>query len=186
MISSLRHHSQLAASVFRRLGLRGAIIYLLHERWPTIFQSVPHRSLHPEEMNGSAYSLYVRDIPFPLLCRSNTSDRWAFGQVFVREEYGDLSLEQNPKLILDCGANVGYTSVYFLEKFPHAQLIAVEPDEQNFEILMQNLAHYGERAHAIHAALWSEPIGLKLCSSPDTFWNCEKVVTQVSSMGQIH
>lgn len=109
------------------------------------------------------YPLYVRGVPYPLLCRAGTSDRWAFGQVFVRQEYGIAPADLNPELILDCGANVGYTSVYFLTQFPHAHVIAIEADERNLGVLQRNLAPYGNRARVIHAGLWSDRTQLRLC-----------------------
>ena len=157
----------LAFDMQRRLGLQGAMRYMLYERatrWLRPLRDSKARSTQ----NENTYRLGVRGVLYPLLCRVNTSDRWAFGQVFVRQEYGSLPADLRPKLILDCGANVGYTSVYFLTRYASARVIAVEPDPHNFQILLRNLAPYGERALAIHAAVWSEPTHLKLCSAQET------------------
>jgi FkbM family methyltransferase len=43
--------------------------------------------------------------------------------------------------IIDAGANVGYTAIWFAERYPSSQIIAVEPDMENFEILCRNVAH---------------------------------------------
>lgn len=159
----------LTTDIRRRLGWRGAVTYLLYERLANLSgMCMWHRRLSNSE---GTYSLSVRNIQHPILCRPKTSDRWAFGQVFVRQEYGSLPTNMDPAVIIDCGANVGYTSVDFLSRFPHARIIAVEPDERSFEILQRNLAPYGDRARAIHAALWSTSGGLKLRRPSDQFKN---------------
>ena len=63
---------------------------------------------------------------------------------------------------MDCGANVGYTSVYFLERFPNATVLAVEPEDSNFEMLRRNVAPYGNRGQALRAAICSRETGLKV------------------------
>jgi FkbM family methyltransferase len=78
---------------------------------------------------------------------------------------------------LDLGANVGYTSAYFLSCFPTASVLAVEPDPANFEILRKNLAQYGERAKVLRGAVWSHNSRLKL--SRGTFGDGREWATQV-------
>jgi FkbM family methyltransferase len=91
----------------------------------------------------------------PVFARQGTSDFPAFQQIFVDREYRCLdAIKDPPKLIIDCGANVGYSSVWFLSKFPSCSVIAVEPDPDNFEVLKHNLLPYGGRCDAIQAAIW--------------------------------
>ena len=63
----------------------------------------------------------------------------ATGQSFARSSLPGsmipLDPPVEPRFILDCGANVGYTSAYLLTRFPTAFLIAIEPDPGNAEIL---------------------------------------------------
>lgn len=90
----------------------------------------------------------------PLLVRLDTSDYPIFKQVFLGREY-DLPLEIEPAFILDGGANVGYASVYFAERFPQARILAVEPETSNFELLRENTAAYPQVEH-LQAAIWHE------------------------------
>lgn len=43
--------------------------------------------------------------------------------------------------VLDAGANAGYASVWFAQRYPEATVIAIEPDEGNLALLRQNTAH---------------------------------------------
>src|SRR5262245_452689 len=77
------------------------------------------------------YRLTTKTAAFPLWCRPGTSDETVFWQVFVDLQYAALVPRAAPRLILDCGANVGYTASYFLTRFPSARVFAVEPDPGN-------------------------------------------------------
>jgi FkbM family methyltransferase len=102
----------------------------------------------------------------PLRCRPDSSDPLVYRQIFIGREYACLDDVTEAGLVIDCGANVGYSAAYFLTRFPGCDLIAVEPDASNFQLLCRNLAPYGERAHAIHSAVWSHPARLTISETP--------------------
>jgi FkbM family methyltransferase len=104
---------------------------------------------------------------FPLNCRLNSSDHKVFYQVFANLEYACFDDLDDVGLIVDCGANVGYTMAYFLTRHRSATAIAVEPDERNFEVLVANIAPFGDRVRPIRAGIWSHPCGL-VVSAPST------------------
>ena len=112
------------------------------------------------------YLLRSRYAEFPLKCRPNTTDIRVFRQIYVSREYRCLDEVRDAGLIIDCGANVGYSSAYFLTRFPKSYLIAIEPDPGNFSLLETNLALYENRFLAICSAVWSHPVGLLLSEGP--------------------
>ncbi len=75
--------------------------------------------------------------------------------VFAGQEYLLPINDFKPKLILDCGANIGTSAVYFANKYPEAQIYSVEPARDNFQLLQFNTVFY-ENVHAIHSALWGK------------------------------
>lgn len=103
---------------------------------------------------------------YPLRYRPRTSDLRVFHQIFIECEYDCLSDICSPGLVLDCGANVGYSSAYFLSRHPGCRVIAVEPFDSNFALLCQNMAPYGSSVHCVHAAIWSENTRLSMGSEP--------------------
>jgi FkbM family methyltransferase len=82
-------------------------------------------------------------------------------QVFVEQQYAPLD-SVAAKLVIDCGAYVGYSALYFLNRFPQAVVVAVEPCPENAALCRQNLLPYHERAHVIRAAVWSRPGRMRL------------------------
>lgn len=131
------------------LGLLQTVFYAV--------QRVRNRLFSPPRFR--VLSRYAR---YPLYCRSRTSDVEVFGQIFVHREYRCLDEVKNAQLIIDCGANVGFSSAYLLSRFPDATLIAVEPDPGNFAALQANLAPFGSRFKAHCTGIWSHSTGLVL------------------------
>lgn len=73
------------------------------------------------------------DCKYPLRLRVPSSDIGIYRQVFLREEY-KFAAEIEPEVIVDAGANIGLASIYFANKYPHARIVAIEPEASNFEL----------------------------------------------------
>ena len=96
----------------------------------------------------------------PLVMRIGTSDRPTFEKIFLYAEY-DVELSCKPKFIIDAGANVGYASVLFAHRYPDAQIIAVEPDDENFSLLQHNTVAY-PNVTIMKCGVWSRDTYLKI------------------------
>lgn len=105
----------------------------------------------------------------PLYLRLRTSDFRIYGQVMVREEYA-LPLRNPPRIIVDAGANIGLTAIYLANRFPHARILAVEPDKASFRQLCKNAATY-PHITPICAALWSSSQQMPWTGNPDRYGN---------------
>jgi FkbM family methyltransferase len=93
------------------------------------------------------------DCRHPLRLRLHSSDVQAYDQVFVGQEY-DFVVEAQPKVIVDAGANIGLASIYFANRYPTARIIALEPEQSNFELLKDNVRAYPQ-VIPVQAALWN-------------------------------
>lgn len=62
-------------------------------------------------------------------------------EIFIEEIYRQ-ELPAKP-YIIDCGANIGLSVIYLKRLFPDAEILAFEPDEQNFMLLRQNVESFG-------------------------------------------
>ncbi len=138
----------------KNLGLRGAFIYKKEIKRSLKLKSKEH------------YHLASKNAEYPLICRAHSSDISVFHQIFFEKEYSCLDELVEVDLIVDLGANVGYSSAYFLSRFPQSQLICVEPDSSNFQILEQNLNPYKERVTLIKSGVWSHITGLTINEIP--------------------
>jgi FkbM family methyltransferase len=98
----------------------------------------------------------------PLSFRRGETDSKVIRHVLVREEYRDTAALSDVDLIVDCGANIGVTSYYLLHRYPSARLVAIEPDDDNFDLCRRNLAAFGSRVVLVHAALWPRCEALRI------------------------
>jgi FkbM family methyltransferase len=74
-------------------------------------------------------------------------------EIFVEEIY-NIDLPDN-SVIIDCGANIGLSVIYLKEKFPAATIIAFEPDDDNYSLLMQNIESFKlQNVDARKEAVW--------------------------------
>jgi FkbM family methyltransferase len=63
-------------------------------------------------------------------------------EIFVGQIYKFQTENVNP-VIIDCGANIGLATLYFKMNFPHATVIAFEPDPNIFSLMKENIENYG-------------------------------------------
>lgn len=100
--------------------------------------------------------------------RKKTSDSDAFRGVILWEEYNSLlDLHENDiRFIIDAGANIGFTSLYLNRYFQNATIIAIEPDDGNFEFLERNIRINNiQKIFPIKRALWTNNNSLEISNS---------------------
>lgn len=74
-------------------------------------------------------------------------------ELFIHQIY-KIELPENAKII-DCGANIGLSVLYFKTICPTANIIAFEPDENNFQLLQMNSNALNDASISLHQkAVW--------------------------------
>lgn len=61
--------------------------------------------------------------------------------VFLDGEY-EMTLREEPRVILDVGGNVGVSALYFALKYPKASVYVFEPDPQAYKQLIKNISPF--------------------------------------------
>ena len=87
----------------------------------------------------------------PLTIRAQSHDVYAFGQVFLSQQYA--LPPQQPRFIIDGGAHIGCAAVDFAVRYPGAQILAVEANAENFELLTINTRPF-PNIRCVHGAVW--------------------------------
>jgi FkbM family methyltransferase len=100
--------------------------------------------------------------------RLNTTDPLVWFSVFHQEDYG-AQLPFEPKVIIDAGAYIGLSAIYFANRYPLSRIIAIEPDYSNFQLLRKNCRRY-PMVTPVCAALWFEDAELILYPQPEGHW----------------
>jgi FkbM family methyltransferase len=73
------------------------------------------------------------------------------------------------RVIVDCGANIGITSLFLAARYPRATILSVEPDAENFALLKANVADVS-RIVPIRACLTGTPQGRVRFTSGHAAW----------------
>jgi FkbM family methyltransferase len=167
-----------ALRLIRRLGARSGLraSYLLARRELALGADGP-----PRQMT-------VRGVPHPIWLREGTSDfevmeqifvhheydfaRWSSHHAMVQESYSELLKAGKIPVIVDCGANIGFASIWFAVRFPRALVFAIEPEPENFAVLSRNVSAYPNIA-PIQAGI-SDRVGkLTLRNPAGEPWACQ-------------
>lgn len=62
-----------------------------------------------------------------------------FEEVFVRQEY-KIALPEADPVIIDCGANIGFATLYLKQHYPAARVTCFEPNPACFALLERHIA----------------------------------------------
>lgn len=100
-----------------------------------------------------------------LRLRDAVADHEVVRQIFADRDYDFRAFRQArasmaaydampAPLVLDCGANIGASALWFAETFPRARVVAVEPDPGNLALLRDNAV---ERVEVIAGAVAGRP-----------------------------
>lgn len=125
-----------------------------------------------------------------LVIRNGSSDVAVLRQVFREREY-DLARYPKVKaiveekyrrilsagripLIIDGGANIGATPIWFATQFPQARILAVEPDPKNAQLCRANTRRHNN-VQVIEAALGSTPGVVTLSNPTNLGWAVQTI-----------
>lgn len=100
--------------------------------------------------------------------RPATSDVPVLRKILLDQEYSPPR-PLAPAAILDAGAYIGISSLYFHFCFPNAQIIALEPDPETFRLLERNTRSIPQ-IKAVNAALWSSEKAQCFVADPEAPW----------------
>ncbi len=67
-----------------------------------------------------------------------------------------------PTTIVDAGANVGATALFFHHAYPAADVFCYEPSEENFRCLRENTSRFANKIHIFHYGLLDRDCQLPL------------------------
>ena len=89
-----------------------------------------------------------------MLCRPG-QDVWTFKYTFLEPFHRPPVPLRPDAVIVDLGANVGYTVADLAYRHPAARVLGVEMDAENLALARRNTAWLGPRVELVHAAVWS-------------------------------
>ncbi len=155
------------------------MLHLMHSTKKTRLKKEQHHvsnklndpQIHKLKFNGRNLNFYIR---------SFSGDFDVFYEVFWRKNYSLKKTKlQHFQTIMDIGANVGYTSVFYHLDYPKANIYSVEPSKSSYVILKKNTAEF-KNIHCINAAVYTKNTELDFVES-DLAYNSKINVSEGSN-----
>ena len=144
-------------------------------------------SIYYKMKTGRWNGFRLNKLKYPFSIRDNPYDFATLEEVILKEDY-NIEIDFEPCTIIDGGANIGLTSVFFANKFPRAKIVAVEPEMENFQILQKNTSSY-DNISLLYAGIWDhhaflsvvdEGKGTNAFTVKEVFENTESAIKAVS------
>jgi FkbM family methyltransferase len=153
-LSTLLRQVQFALG--RTGSVRDSIRLLAH----TVHFHLASRGYLTDKAGTTSISISIGDHVRQLTLRTGRiGDLYVLFEVLAFNPYripSSLIAPDKVEIIVDCGANIGLTSLYFASAYPCARIYSVEADPENFAVLTSNTA--GEsRIVPIHGCIVSRP-----------------------------
>jgi FkbM family methyltransferase len=127
-------------------------------------QYVLERALRSARDQRQVVTVKLPGFAHPIFLRG--SDYFTFHQIFTDKHY-QHGLAIDPSFIIDAGANVGFAAIYFALEYPKAQIFSIEPDEENFDILLKNTTYY-PNVRCFRGALWPTESPVEIANADAT------------------
>jgi len=96
-------------------------------------------------------------------------------KILGAHEYSQPQLRE-PTLVIDAGANIGISSLYFAHRYPAAKVYAIEPEARNFDLLTLNCKDV-RSIIPWRAAVWNRLVPLSLTDPAAESWAFSVVET---------
>jgi len=88
-------------------------------------------------------------------CLDSTSFIGQYYEIIKKKIYCFETTVESP-YIVDCGANIGISLIFFITKFPKAEIVAFEPDPLVFSVLEKNLNKFNNtNITLINKGVWN-------------------------------
>lgn len=112
----------------------------------------------------------LKKYPYPFYIRRKSSDPEVLNDVLLKRGYDFRTpINFEPRVIIDCGANIGLTSIFFRKKYPNAKIVAIEPEKKNYELMLKNLDKYSN-IYPLNVGIWNKDTFLAVNDPDATAW----------------
>ena len=140
-----------------------------------------YHHFYSNTVEGRVVAFDLDNYEHKLYLRQATSDVPTFQQIFLNTRY-EMDLPFSPKTIIDGGANIGFASVFFANKYPDAEVLAVEPDTSNYELVQKNTRALAN-IRTLQSAIWDKTTPLRIKNPDFEKWAFEVEETNAQAEG---
>lgn len=151
---------RILVSAFRRLLKKARDRYNVDNKTGLLGKEIERLLKYPD-FNRGQVELFGNEFEFS----HSKAFLHSVDEIFKNDIYLFETTKHSP-VILDCGANIGLSVLYFYRLFPNAIIHAFEPDPEIFSILERNMKEYCSNSNVFlyQKAVWKEQTTLDFYS----------------------
>lgn len=166
-VASVARNIRKAASTNPEVTVEAVIgkLYIRYRGWRNPLTTSVNRRTVSIHHRGTAADLFAVWQCFYKSQYELPRPRWhpAAHRDALERKYRAIVARQRTPLIVDCGAYIGVSSLWFAARFPLARIIAIEPAPDNARLLRRNAQ--GHQIEVIEAGVGAEEATLALVDS---------------------
>lgn len=158
------------SNMFRELGFFNGTRF-------SVFNKVRYKI---RRQRNSLWKIHINSLNYDVFIRPYTTDYDLMAEFFLNGVLSEKRIFQYDidfsnkirepvKYIIDAGANIGLFSVLYGRKFSGASIIAVEPEQENYKMLLKNTKNLS-RVQTLRGGVWSKNCYLKVNESKTGAW----------------
>jgi FkbM family methyltransferase len=102
--------------------------------------------------------------------RPDNSDYEVFNQIFRFTSYGALEKLGQISTVIDAGANIGLSSMYFSKRLNYPEIVGLEPEDSNYRQASLNTGDL-PRVTMLKKALWSKNRMASIANPETSSWD---------------
>lgn len=121
--------------------------------WAVVAELTARHKLRRPGRGARTVRLLANDVPVTFALR-DLGELHGLREVFVQGDYA-LQVPRDPSVILDLGGNIGAATVYFATRWPNAEIVVLEPDQDAFTRLARNVRPFA-RVQPLQLAVAAE------------------------------
>jgi FkbM family methyltransferase len=132
---------------------------------------------------GDTLEVHLPNIAHSLTIRPTKADVLVLWQTFGLNQCA-IQLAEEPTLIIDAGANIGCTALFFAKTYPNTSIIAIEPDKTNVALAEKNCRTY-PNVKIVEGAVWhhSAMVGIENPEGESWAFRMRELSTEEASTG---
>ena len=137
-------------------GLKNILAGLVHKyHWIGVLRALsiynsPAREIYCYAIKGKTMLSEIKLKNGLKIKMGEPSDIITIHEIFCRNDYPVTGRE---KVILDLGANIGVSALFFLSKCENAKILSFEPNPRNFQLFEKNTSKFKDRVKLVKAAV---------------------------------
>ena len=137
-----------------------------------------NRLLNTTNPTESYETIRVRDLnDSEIFCRYGTTDVNVFDDTFFGRYHLPPEDLTPISTIVDLGSNIGLTIAHYSVLYPHARIVGVEMDLENWKVCQKNVAPFVANCKVLNAAVWTRPGKIRYGGSMESAFCVDEELT---------